>query len=148
MQKTYKKKCAICGEEFESEKSYALFCSLTCQLLAKRRRERLRRDPKAKSYILKCTMCGSLFETHDSRRKYCNKCKKEAEEAEGKILHAHEDMIEHEEERLLERAKQRGAEYKTLTEKNAEARAKGLSYGQLQALKYIEQMRGAENHGI
>ncbi len=73
--------------------------------------------------IKNCPMCGRGFETDNVRVKYCSsECRYKFQQQKQFI-------------------KNRSAKKSNLDALNAQARAKGLTYGQLQAAKYIKMHR-------
>lgn len=79
-----------------------------------------------------CPVCGAHFVAY-TKRKYCSdKCSRIAQANSKKSVNS---------EKRKEKKKEKHVSQ--LTELTREARAKGMSYGQLQAQKYIEQMKGA-----
>ena len=81
-----------------------------------------------------CPVCGAHFVAF-TKRKYCgNECALKANNEKNKSRYR---------EKAQENEKPKEKHVSQLTELTREARAKGMSYGQLQAQKYLEQMKGA-----
>lgn len=79
-----------------------------------------------------CPICGKRFVAY-TKRKYCSdECSRIAQANSKKSVNS---------EKRKEKKKEKHVSQ--LTELTREARAKGMSYGQLQAQKYLEQMKGA-----
>lgn len=117
----YHRKCVACGKEFATNHQSKEVCSDECAVIRNRR--------KANRTITDiCAICGQPYSKPVfSRRQTCGgECKRE-----------------------LSRAKQTKTQYMQprerkpsgVAEKEAKARAKGLSYGQLQAQRFLEQNR-------
>lgn len=79
-----------------------------------------------------CPVCGKQFVAF-TKRKYCSdECSKKAQMEKARAI-------------SQSNTNQKNKKHVSqLTELNREARAKGMSYGQLQAQRYMEQMRGVE----
>ena len=127
-------KCAMCGEEFVSRHRLRMYCSDECRIKA----DRLKRNKEVtctcgkkfigfgkycsstcraknrKVYvgIKTCRICGMTFYGKANTR-LCDECKKKPKKKKG-------DPI---------------------IDKAVEARKKGMSYGQLVALEYMEKMK-------
>lgn len=66
-----KRKCLICGKEFEVNKKHTKYCNKRCAKIAVQKyyHERNKKPPKVK----KCLFCGKEFVVTSSNHKYCNK---------------------------------------------------------------------------
>lgn len=91
-------------------------------------------------YKKTCTVCGNTFTTRGTRAYYCEECKEDA----------YRKMAIEKQERFIEMRRQRNAikrykkrrqkiAIKELHEINAEAKKRGMTYGQYQALLYQQQ---------
>lgn len=79
-----------------------------------------------------CPICGNRFVAFTKRKYCCDKCARIAQANNTKAVNAEK-----------RKGKKKEKHVSQLTELTREARAKGMSYGQLQAQKYLEQMKGA-----
>ena len=70
MGRVWKKKCPVCGAEFEAGTSNAKYCA-KCRLLGKQAREHLLRGGK-----ISCVNCGKEFEGHGNARLCGEECHK------------------------------------------------------------------------
>ena len=61
-----KKKCLICGREFEPEFNQRKYCSDECYSVAKKNQRRKKIHQKV------CEYCGTEFETTNANKKYCS----------------------------------------------------------------------------
>lgn len=121
--------CIICGKEFERTRQKQTMCSEECRRkkvsLDKKNKRELEKATKQK----KCEICGKTFLATSNGSKYCSEeCKNY-----GRYLSD------------LRKGKCKRKPKKDpliLPRKNQEARSQGLTYGQLQAQKYIAQMKG------
>ena len=89
-----------------------------------------------------CEWCGKEFEHYT--RKYCStECAEKGKSLKRKLTECHKRI-----DRGLQPKEEKQPEEKprknTLDDKMAEAKAKGMSYGQLQALKYMESLKKAD----
>ena len=115
------RKCVVCGKEFATNHQSKEVCSDECTVIRNRRTAN-------RTITDICAICGQPYSKPVfSRRQTCGwECKRE-----------------------LSREKQKKAQYvqsrkikpSGVVEKEAKARAKGLSYGQLQAQRFLEQNR-------
>lgn len=116
--------CPVCGKAFEKvhKKKY---CSVECRIKASK--------PEVKQRVIVCEICGKEFEKNGCR-KYCStECAKEAKIQAMKIRN--------EKQKAAPNEKKKKKDPQSLSRLTAEARAKGISYGQLQAEKFKETMR-------
>ena len=75
-----------------------------------------------------CPICGQTFEPHHYKEKYCSPaCKREGHL--GRMREVNNNKPKNRKQST------------TLTEKNAQARSMGLTYGQMQAIKYAQEHR-------
>ena len=115
--------CPICGKEFRKNGTHK-YCSEECKVKARKiaYREKYEMEFKAAGYT-KCKYCGKPFKPLSGKYKYCSdECRKKAH-SKAKTRKPRKDPL-------------------ALSRINREARSQGLTYGQLQAQKYIEQMKG------
>lgn len=80
--------------------------------------------------IKNCEICGKEFETKRDYQKYCSKACR---------LKQNRSL---ERERTEKKRTERKTKNKSLTNAAVEARAMGMTYGQYQAMKTIEMLRG------
>lgn len=124
-------KCAVCGVTFLAGKSKAMYCSNRCAKRAAREREKQRKvvvidGVKVKLYTRICLCCGETFHTNTHNVQYCSdECRKtmtrmgkEQEQINQEIVTVRKPS--------------------TLVPLAVEARKRGISYGKLQAMKYME----------
>ena len=121
--------CPICGEPVRRINKQ-IYCSDKCRDKAQNLKKQAHRSEQKTEIVKKCPMCGSVFFPPSNRWIYCSdECKKLA--VANQVTY-----------------KGKGGKRKPkkdptiLTRLNQEARSKGLTYGQLQAQKYIKQMKG------
>lgn len=117
------KKCAFCGEEFETTNEKKLYCSNECRYKNKLERDKKKYyEEKAKNPLPKriCAVCGESFVPNRIDRVICCKCT-----AEGKKKPA----------KSVRRAKRDPG---SLDRKIKEAKELGMSYGKMQAMKNAE----------
>ncbi len=142
----YYKKCVVCGKEFRvtALQKSRLYCSDTCK--RKVQRERDRRSAAAKrerkptfaglpegERTRECPACGKMFVAEKSNQRYCsNECSRNGGGYRGTMLD-------------LPPQKRRYESH--IEEINAQARAQGKSYGQLQAEKLLARLH-AEMSGV
>lgn len=125
------KYCSICGKPFRYGKMRN-YCSVECRdkgNKANNRRYWEEKKEKQERKEIKCGVCGKTFTPPNGRYKYCSdECRKIA---------AAEQM------RTINTGKRKPKKDPLVLSKlNQEARSKGLTYGQLQAQKYMQQMKG------
>lgn len=81
-----------------------------------------------------CAMCGAKFYIYDRKQmkqKYCSEsCRRAMQQKQAK------------EHKIAENAKKRAKGNKNIVNINEEARKLGLTYGQYQAMKYMEARNG------
>ena len=119
------RKCAICGTIFTPKKVNQICCCEECSAERKRRREK---DYNHRNRMRACTWCNQGYMSADPTRKYCSA----ACEEEGK-----KHLLRRDREPKYEKydPKKVKKKHKELVKFNGEALAKGLSYGQLDAVK-------------
>lgn len=124
--------CAICGKPFRKGK-IRNYCSDECRNEGnKRNNHRYWEESKQKKEV-KCGVCGKTFTPPTTRYKYCSdECRKIAAANQTRISQGRKQKPK--KDPLI------------LSRINQEARDKGLTYGQLQAQKYMERMRKGEQH--
>ena len=116
--------CVICGKKFEKARKTQIMCSETC------RRKKVSLDRKNQpKHEKKCAMCGKLFMATSSNNKYCSDECKEQGKYDSEVRKGRRKRNPKKDPLILSRL-------------NQEARSQGLTYGQLQAQKYIAQMKG------
>lgn len=116
--------CIICGKEFERTRDKQIMCSETC------RRKKVSLDRKNQpKHEKKCAMCGKFFMATSSNNKYCSDECKEQGKYDSEVRKGRRKRNPKKDPLILSRL-------------NQEARSQGLTYGQLQAQKYIAQMKG------
>lgn len=129
--KLIEKTCVVCGETFLAGKSQARYCSNRCAKKAAREREKQRKivvvdGVKLKVYTKVCQCCGETFTSNAYQVQYCSdKCRKIMLN-KGKEL----EQINTEYVRIRKPS--------TLIPLSVEARKQGISYGKLQAMRYLE----------
>lgn len=84
-----KKKCLICGNDFETRSGTSKYCGEDCRLQAKRNQSREYQRKKEEEWRKQntpvCEYCGSPFPTDDWRKKYCSdECRKNASKIKAK----------------------------------------------------------------
>lgn len=140
------KKCVVCGKEFRvtALKKSRLYCSDTCKRKVERERDRRAaaakrgRKPTFASLpeserMRECPACGKMFVAEKSNQRYCSKkCSSNGGGYRGTML-------------KLPPQKRRYESH--IEEINAQARAQGKSYGQLQAEKLLARLH-AEMNGV
>lgn len=108
----YKKVCADCGKDFESEYKSAVYCSKNCRemrsIIKDREGYQKRRNTEVEK---KCTVCGKIF--IKSRTSVAEVCSKECKEKKKNTKTG-------------------------IDETNRSAREAGLSYGKYVALQYLK----------
>lgn len=120
-------KCPVCGKEFEALSAAKVYCSRKCKETAYRKRKN---ETAAFSETRKCTVCGKEFEAHQPQTVCCSpECKYERQKELSRENAAKKRMAKEEAEK-----KKQGFAIKT-----AEARRLGISYGMLQAERYLRE---------
>ena len=120
--------CAYCGKELKNADWRRKYCSDACRYQAKKIRDRNRMRNQNTYIVIKCSICGKVFKISESNRakKYCSKeCATTAAR-----------------KRLVKSSKNEGDR---ISKKNEEARMMGLSYGQYQAQKYLQDIEKGES---
>ncbi len=117
------KTCIICGKVFRSI-GHRITCSTECSY---KRTLNKTNENAARQIEVECSVCGKTFVKRKSQQKYT--CSPECTKAFGQ---AHKGKVD--------RTKKKKKESQ-LIELNNEARRKGLTYGQLQAKRYLEESR-------
>lgn len=120
-------KCPVCGKEFERTNSRKVYCCRRC----KEKARRTRKNKTAENNETKiCIVCGKEFETNQPKTVCCSpECKYERQKELSRENAAKKRMAKLEAEK-----KKRGFAIKT-----AEARRLGISYGMLQAERYLRE---------
>lgn len=133
----YYKKCVVCGKEFRvtALQKSRRYCSDTCKRKVKRERDRRAAAAKRKPTFAnlpecertrECPACGKMFVAEKSNQRYCSKkCSSNGGGYRGTMLD-------------LPPKKRRYESH--IEEINAQARAQGKSYGQLQAEKLLARL--------
>jgi hypothetical protein len=125
------KLCKVCGEEMGSKKT--AYCSKECAAEGNRMNSRRYTSLKQKQYETRvCKMCGKKFQANKGQTTNC--CSKQCLAEQVSITSKGRIKYERDYEPYIMRESH-------IDEINAEALNKGLSYGQLQAQKYIEKNR-------
>lgn len=132
----YIKKCALCGKSFRA-KSHPnkKYCSVSCRQKAQKLKDKKMAFPNLpeSERKRKCASCGKVFVANRSDQRYCSKkCSSNGGGYRGTMLD-------------LPPQKRRYESH--IEEINAQARAQGKSYGQLQAEKLLARLH-AEMSGV
>lgn len=135
------KKCVVCGKEFRvtALQKSRRYCSDTCKRKVKRERDR--RAAAAKRFAnlpecertRECPACGKMFVAKKSNQRHCSKeCSRNGGGYRGTMLDLPPKKRRHEPH---------------IEEINEQARARGKSYGQLQAEKLLARLHAEMNGG-
>jgi len=118
--------CEICGKKKKKKGNVKCCCEECSKEALRRRQEKYRIQEKVEKEYRVCEICESIFKAlpTSKRTTCCSRCKQLKEEYDEVELHTFEDAIYMRESKLIEI--------------NTLARNQGLSYGQLQAKKWLE----------
>ena len=82
-----KKKCPVCGKEFEGYKRQE-YCSAECQIKGNNARAaEKRKAAQAEKPKPKCQICGAEYEPTSSQQKYCPNCSDKCNHVQKKCVH-------------------------------------------------------------
>lgn len=136
--------CPVCGGVVLRDKN-AVYCSSACQYENALKRNRdlyLKNKNRAATdhpeYVV-CGICGKTFKWKDNR-KYCSvEC---GEQARRNASKAYNMRTRERNKVLIKKMRIAPLEKRGLDAKAAEAKAAGVSYGQLVALEWMERQKG------
>lgn len=138
------RKCPVCGKVV-LRGGNATYCSSACQYENALKRSRAaylkRKDRPTQSHpeYVVCGVCGKTFKWKDNR-KYCSvECGEQARRNASKAYNA---RTRDRNKVLVKKMKAVQLEQRGLDAKAAEAKAAGMSYGQLVALEWMQRQKG------
>ena len=120
--------CQICNEKFVRSARGQKFCSRACSS----------KSARMKEYgVCKCGVCGKEYMKRYVQQSYCSiECRKVKQKETGRawaLAQRNKKKAEKVEEIVIEKPKH----VDTTAEILAEARRRGVSYGKMQAMKYM-----------
>lgn len=141
----YIKNCKECGKEFETKYTGQHYCNEDCKIKYRKKymleyRKNKKTELKPKK-IGRCDICGKEFEKCRSEHVTCSeKCRR----IKYKQAQNEQKKRKRKEKKETEKIKQAGKKKRMseLAEAVAEARKKGISYGQNEGLKFLKQRDG------